>query len=100
MKKKRKTINGIEHVKCVECGQWFEFRRGVARCPEHHSIFVKKYNDRRLFSYSRYVPVGDKEEEIEKDLAGKSPISGLYSGCTKEQIEAMQRGDVEALLRI
>lgn len=99
-----KMINGVEHRQCFEpgCEEWFPRNGSTARCEKHQKVYRKKYYDNyvRNGRIPNKTPNYFKPETIEKELQGKAQIKGgLYTGCTRQQIEALQTGDVEKLLR-
>jgi len=83
------------HRECLECGEWFPLHKRYtrSRCDECHKRMLRERSARRRAE--EYSPVPIPEHFMNRDYVG------LFEDITsKELIEAMQRGDEKAFMRI
>lgn len=97
----RKEIDGVKHRICIYCGIWTPEREKRVCCKVCQTDLSWRFKN----GLSKPAPTFSPYEEynyrsnIEAELKGELPVTNLYDGCSKEQIKAMQTGDVELLRR-
>jgi hypothetical protein len=83
---------------CKDCKKPIDPPSGTYRCEKDQREFRKKYYQK----YRKKFRINSgrcSQKNIDKDLKGGPVPGGLYTGCTPEQIEALQTGNVELLLK-
>lgn len=96
---RRIVIDGITYRKCTDCGELYEEKYPVSycnQCRRKRVIASRKGLTKRKPAAAK--PPKQKPV-IPQDQFEDEHVPGLFSGCSPEQIAALESGDLNALMR-